>query len=67
VLWFTKGARRNSLIVPTLARGSGKDKSLHSWQQGDAVWQWIKPLTDPGDLVVDPFAGSGEWGRDPKR
>jgi hypothetical protein len=62
VLWFSKGRRRNQLIVPTLARSSGKDKSLHPWQQGDAVWQWIEALTDPGDLVIDPFAGSGEWG-----
>jgi hypothetical protein len=35
---------------------------LHPWQQRDAVKQWIEPLTDPGDLVVDPFYGSGEWG-----
>jgi hypothetical protein len=62
VLWFSKGPRRNQLIVPTLARSSAKDKSLHPWQQGDAVWQWIEPLTDPGELVVDPFYGSGEWG-----
>jgi hypothetical protein len=67
VLWFTKGPRRRretrpyQCEVPTLARGV-KDKSLHKWQQGDAVWQWIDPLTDPGDLVVDPFCGSGEWG-----
>jgi DNA modification methylase len=50
------------MVVPTCARSSGKDKSLHPFQQGDAVWQWIEPLTDPGDLVVDPFSGSGEWG-----
>jgi hypothetical protein len=61
VLWFTKGPRRNQLMVPTVIHGS-KDKALHPWQQGDAVWQWIEPLTDPGDLVVDPFCGSGEWG-----
>jgi hypothetical protein len=61
VLWFSKGERRNRLIVPTVTRGT-KDKELHRWQQGDAVWQWIEPLTDPGDLVVDPFCGSGEWG-----
>ena len=50
------------MMMPTLAPSSGKDKSLHSWQQGDAVWQWIEPLTDPGETVVDPFYGSGEWG-----
>jgi DNA modification methylase len=38
------------------------DKELHPWQQGDAIWQWIEPLTDPGDLIIDPFCGSGEWG-----
>jgi hypothetical protein len=62
VLWFTAGRRRSKSMVPTCARGNGKDKSLHPWQQSDAVWQWIEPLTDPGDLVVDPFYGSGEWG-----
>jgi len=62
VLWFSKGPRRNQLMVPTVARSTSKDKSLHPWQQGDAVWQWIEPLADPGDLVLDPFYGSGEWG-----
>ena len=39
VLWFSKGPRRrNQLMVPTVARSSSKDKSLHPWQQGDAVW-----------------------------
>jgi hypothetical protein len=67
VLWFTKGPRRRRKTrpyqceVPTLARGA-KDKELLPWQQGDAVWQWIEALTDPGDLVVDPFCGTGEWG-----
>jgi hypothetical protein len=62
VLWFTKGKRRNQLMIQTLIRAGAKDKSLHPWQQSDIVWQWIEPLTDPGDLIVDPFAGSGEWG-----
>jgi hypothetical protein len=67
VLWFTKGPRRRretrpyQCQVPTLAR-CVKDKELLPWQQGDAVWQWIDPLTDPGELIVDPFYGSGEWG-----
>jgi DNA modification methylase len=26
------------------------------------VWQWIEPLTDPSDLIVDPFYGSSDWG-----
>jgi hypothetical protein len=61
VMWFTKGrTRRNRWVVQSVIK-STQDKSLHPWQQGNAVWQWIEPLTDPGDLVIDPFCGSGEW------
>jgi hypothetical protein len=69
VLWFTSGPRRNRLMVPTVIRpidfggkSRSSDKSLHPWQQGNAIWQWVEPLTDPGELIVDPFVGSGEWG-----
>jgi hypothetical protein len=61
VLWFSKGQRRNQLIVPTVTRAT-KDKELHQWQQGNPIWEWIEPLTSPNELIVDPFAGSGEWG-----
>jgi hypothetical protein len=50
---------------PSLGTSSAQAaRSSHftRWQQGDAIWQWIEPLTDPGDFVVDPFTGSGEWG-----
>jgi hypothetical protein len=76
VAWFMKApAQRRSFpatengatklitpIVQSVIKGA-RDKELHPWQQGDAVWQWIEPLTAPGELIVDPFAGSGEWGR----
>lgn len=40
------------------------DKSLHPWQQSEAVFsELVNRLTRPGDLVVDPFAGSGTTGR----
>jgi hypothetical protein len=60
VLWFTKGRERRGRFVVQDTIKATRDKSLHPWQQGDAVWQWIEPLTDPGDLIVDPFAGSGD-------
>jgi hypothetical protein len=80
VLWFTKGRRRTRQIVSTVAKSplldcvevdgipflikSRKpDKKLLKWQQGE-IWQWVEPLTDPGDFVVDPFAGTGKWGED---
>jgi 16S rRNA G966 N2-methylase RsmD len=46
------------------AKAGEHDKSLHKWQQNEAVFaELVKRLTKPGDLVVDPFAGSGTTGR----
>jgi 16S rRNA G966 N2-methylase RsmD len=40
------------------------DKSAHPWQQSEAVFaELVKRFTVAGDLVVDPFAGSGTTGR----
>jgi hypothetical protein len=37
---------------------------LHDWQQSEAVFtSLVDRLSLPGDLVVDPFAGSGTTGR----
>jgi site-specific DNA-methyltransferase (adenine-specific) len=42
------------------AAKNGHDKSRHSWQQNQEVFEkLIERFTLPGDLVVDPFAGSG--------
>jgi len=61
-------------MVQSCIKSGGRDKSGHPWQQGDAdrelalvgkedgLWQWIEALSKPGELVLDPFAGSGEWG-----
>jgi hypothetical protein len=34
---------------------STRDKSLHPWQQGDTIWQWIEPLTDPRRTIEQAF------------
>lgn len=41
--------------------GDGKEKdSAHPWQQGtQEAATFIQRLTTPGDLIVDPFVGSG--------
>ena len=43
-----------------LIDGSGREKDGHEWQQSvgelTPILEW---LTDPGDTVLDPFAGSG--------
>jgi hypothetical protein len=37
---------------------------LHDWQQSEAVFTGlVERFTIPGNIVVDPFAGSGTTGR----
>jgi hypothetical protein len=63
VLWFVKDFRRGrSLVVDTLI-SPARDKDLHNWSQGDGgVSPLIEHLTEPGELIVDPFAGTAKWG-----
>lgn len=38
----------------------GPEKGLHEWQQAEAWGDYYIPkLTDPGDVVLDPFCGPG--------
>lgn len=63
LLWFVKDYRRGRDYVADQVRGSKPRKELHEWAQGvEEVAYLIEQLTDPGDLVVDPFAGSGSFG-----
>jgi DNA modification methylase len=48
--------------------GDGRNKTLHDWQQGvGEAEQIIEHFTFEGDLVVDPFLGSGTNGVASKR
>jgi len=39
-----------------------REKSSHKWQQSESgMSPLIDILTKPGELVVDPFAGSGTF------
>jgi DNA modification methylase len=69
VLWFVKGHRR---ILPSGQRplmtdefiSPSPDKMAHAWAQGEGgVWVPIEHLTEPGETIVDPFAGTATWGR----
>lgn len=43
-----------------LIKGSGREKGAHPWQQGEGELKGIfEPFTDPNDLILDPFMGSG--------
>ena len=64
ILWYTKGFRRGRTLVPNVVSDSVCDKSAHNWAQGDGgVRVWIHHLTEPGETILDPCAGTGEWGR----
>jgi hypothetical protein len=42
--------------------GGGREKSLHLWQQDLPSAKYIvEKLTNPGDLIVDPFVGAGTF------
>lgn len=63
LVWYVKGTRSGRLYVADRMSGSKPRKDLHEWAQGiDEVGYLIEQLSDPGALVVDPFAGSGSFG-----
>lgn len=46
--------------VNDIVTDGAREKSGHDWQQAESeAAYWIGKLTAPGDLVVDPFVGSG--------
>jgi hypothetical protein len=64
VLWYVKETRRDRSLMPDLFASPSPDKLAHAWAQGDGgVWVPIEHLTQPGELIVDPFAGTGAWGQ----
>lgn len=59
ILWFTKGNRRDQTMITDTIKGEpGKDH--HDWEQGVGEARYfIDNLTIAGELVLDPFCGSG--------
>jgi hypothetical protein len=63
VLWFVKGHRRGRTLVNDVLRSDRRDKEGHDWGQGDGgVELLVQQLTEPDEIVADPFAGTGRWG-----
>jgi DNA modification methylase len=66
VLFYVKGFRRGKSLIPDVLQTSNskREKDEHEWCQGEAgVTHLIDHLTEPGELIVDPFAGTGKWGK----
>ncbi len=68
LVWFVNNHRLNSAMVPDRIGGTAPRKGQDTgddgtWAQGVGELEpIISALTAPGDLIVDPFAGSGTTG-----
>jgi len=59
ILIFSKGKPDHDWFVDRL-QGGGVAKDRHDWEQSQSECEYaIEKLSKPGDLVVDPFCGSG--------
>lgn len=60
ILVFVKGALPDIDYYDDILQGAGREKEEHEWQQalGESE-ELIRRFTHEGDLVVDPFLGSG--------
>lgn len=59
ILLFQKGPTSPHPWLDDVLDGTGKEKQLHEWQQSvDEAIHLIERLTDPGNLIVEPFGGS---------
>ena len=60
LLWFTKDGRRDNRYVSDFIHSEQPKKNLHKWEQDVSEAKYcIEQLTNEGDMVVDPFCGSG--------
>jgi site-specific DNA-methyltransferase (adenine-specific) len=68
MLWFVRDNRRNQFMLADRIDGTPPRKTLPTgdtddWAQGvEELEPIISGLTEPGDLIVDPFSGSGNVG-----
>jgi len=63
-LWFIKGKKRVRPDMPMdMLKGNRPDKQEHPWEQGVRWFEhWCGRCCQPGDTILDPFAGSGTTG-----
>ena len=63
VLIFSRGCKKMKFSVYDVLISEAREKESHEWQQNkDAIKPLIEVFTKPGELIVDPFAGSGSFG-----
>jgi site-specific DNA-methyltransferase (adenine-specific) len=61
ILFFAKHWKAKPLrTIDDTIVGGGMDKRFHPWQQDlPSARYLIEAFTNPGDLILDPFAGAG--------
>ena len=60
ILIFQKGRTKFKQTIQDYIEFDRKEKAHHDWQQGlPAIQKFIEHFTNPGDVVCDPFSGSG--------
>ena len=60
ILVYQNGFKKNKFEIEDIFNGSGREKRDHDWQQGEDELQYlINNFSNPGDIICDPFAGSG--------
>ena len=63
LLFHRKGEMGGKHILGDVIRCGRRDKRFFVWQQDvETFEQLVATITDPGDLVVDPFAATGTTG-----
>ena len=62
VLIFSKGKKKMRFSAYDVLISEQMEKHSHEWQQSESgVMQLIEIFTEPNELVVDPFSGSGTF------
>jgi len=60
ILIFQKGRTKFKQTIQDYIEFDRREKTHHDWQQGlPAIQKFIEHFTNPGDVVCDPFSGSG--------
>lgn len=63
VLIFSKGKKKMRFSAYDVLISEVREKHSHKWQQSESgVESLIEIFSKPGNLIVDPFAGSGSFG-----
>lgn len=65
ILWYTKGtARANRDYVQDFINSKKPEKIYHPWEQSiKEAEYYVNHLTLPGEVILDPFLGSGTTGQ----